>query len=250
MKNLTLDVVFSDQLFGKHPFKDSTTVYLDPVGLYEWTDWTEFEEQPDVLNKIYGQLFDEVVLNQKKVVCFWPLTNPGTQSWFEMLSLSALPHVSLHTVLTDVRAGLGYDLDPKILSIWQDLLTTMLGSLAEDLSINQQFEEIGTLSSATHSFVLFRTENQSGTQYGFEDIHTFEARVDGMGDTLELGTFITHYYDTIEEMLGALSNFGDLSDFSPEFYDKGLEKQFFKLLLSENKPLNLIQKWLVSYSLN
>ena len=41
-------------------------VFLDPIQLFSEIDWTLFEEDVQVINKIYSQLFDEVVISNKQ----------------------------------------------------------------------------------------------------------------------------------------------------------------------------------------
>ena len=251
MKNSTLEFTFTDRLTSQIPFNTSADViYLDPVALYQWIDWTEFEEQVEVLNKLYSLLFDEVIINRKKIICFWPLGDTTSQNWFELLNLCNDRNVILTKESSGFSASSNYGLDARLITIWQDLIVTVLGSLVEDLSLNQQFEEIGTLSSSTHSFILFRSEIEGVVQFGYSEVNTFSAYADSLENPLELSSYIPCFYDSFFEMLVAVGDLEDLSELVPVFYDKGLEKQFFKVLLSENKPVNLIQKWLLSYSLN
>lgn len=251
MKKSTLELTLTDRLSNHIPFDSSSEViYLDPVALYQWIDWTEFEEQVEVLNKIYSLLFDEVIINHKKIKCFWPLGDNTSQHWFEILTLCKERNVFLTKESSGISKGADYGLDARLVEAWQDLMVTVLGSLVEDLSLNQQFEEIGTLSSATHSFILFRSEMEGIVRFGYSEVNTFTAYADSLENPLELSSYIPCFYDSFQELIGAVADLEDLSELVPVFYDKGLEKQFFQVLLSENKPVNLIQKWQLSYSLN
>lgn len=251
MKNSSLNLFLTNQLLDKSSIESlDGVVYLDPIRLYEWCDWTEFDQKPDVLNQVYGMLFDEVVIDRKKIHCFWPLENSTSQNWFELLNLSSLPQVKIETKSFGFKASTGHGLNSRLLTIWEEFIATLVGTLVEDLSLNQQFDDLGTLSSANRSFVLFRAMEDETSKFGFAVLNTYHTNETEAQDSNELSSYLPPLYESFDELLHALSEVEDLIELIPDFHDKTWEKKFFKIVLRENKPLNLIQKWLSNYSLN
>jgi len=80
-------VELSDVWLGKMNSTIEGFIILDPEKLFSELDWTRYEDDFMVINKIYPRLFDDVVMNNKRLVCFWPLDQQYGKEWPELMSL-------------------------------------------------------------------------------------------------------------------------------------------------------------------
>ncbi len=254
MKLRSRKIILVDQtkLNGLDEFGDHFhEVYvLDPVQLFSQIDWTQFDEDARVINQIYSALFDEVVINKKKLVCFWPLVEQFGNDWFELTSLVAQNKFELEVHKEILLHDTTYGLNPRILNAWKKFVFFMIESLLEDIRLNEKIEEIATLTGEGESIILFKMEHNGSLGYSFASSSHQYGFLLGQDAELGEGDSVLPFFDSFDEMLNRLLDENDLSRFQTKFRDSYLEKTFFSMLAKDFKTKNLIQQWLESYSLN
>ncbi len=229
--------------------KDSFVVF-DPVNLFSELDWTKYEDDSEVVNRIYSRLFENVVMNHKKLICFWPLAQQLGEDWFELASLCEANNYELELYKSKAIDDSSYGLNDGILRSWKSLVYLMLESLLEDIKLNEQFDEIATLKSSQKTIILFKLVQEDVVRYSYSfDSEFFELipyetldPIRNENHTKSFGTFI--------EMLEYLAKDIDLGSFDPKFVDGSMEKAYFNILSKEFKTNNLIENWFKMYSMN
>lgn len=225
-------------------------VFLDPIQLFSEIDWTLFEEDVQVINKIYSQLFDEVVISNKQLVCFWPLSDQFGSEWFELVSLCEANSYDLEIYKSVFLSNDHYGFSEEILRSWKKFVYFLIESLLDDIRLNEEFEEIATLTSDQNIIILFKLEHEGKVSYSF----AFESE-QILWDSNQKSDFsrsenVLPSFDTFSEMLVKLLCENDLSLYKTRFLDPQLEKSYFNVLAKEFKTKNLIETWIKSYSLN
>ncbi|OOG77433.1 hypothetical protein [Algoriphagus sp. A40] len=231
-----------------HPKRD--IVVLDPIQLFSEIDWTCFEEDVQVINRIYSKLFDEVVITHKKLVCFWPLSGQLGNDWFELASLCKANHWELEIYKSVQYSDEKYGFSDEIIQTWKKFVYFLIESLIEDIQLNEEFEEIGTLTSDQDSIVLFKLEQGGKVIYSFAfESLPFELFPSQSAELTNIQN-LHPSFDTFNEMLDKLLDENDLSLYQTKFSDPQLEKAYFNVLAREFKTKNLITGWINTYSLN
>ncbi len=94
MKTRNKSMILVDQHIEMNPewmaklkIQEQDVVVLDPENLFAELDWTQYEDDVRVINIIYSRLFEDVVMNNKKLICFWPLAQLYGNDWFQLVSL-------------------------------------------------------------------------------------------------------------------------------------------------------------------
>ncbi|WP_026969440.1 hypothetical protein [Algoriphagus terrigena] len=228
----------------------SKTVLLDPVKLFSESDWTRFEKDVDVINKIYSRVFEEVVIANKKLVCFWPLSEQFGSDWFDLTSLCKINNYELEVYKGEFFETDNYGLNSEILHAWKRFVFFLIESLLEDVELNEELEEIATLTSGREAIVLFKMEQEGKTRYTFA-LNSESLEFTSTGEL----TRVRHdswerSFESFREMLVGLSRSKDLTDYQTTFVDPTLEKAYFNILAREFKTRNLIESWILTYSLN
>lgn len=225
-------------------------ITLDPVRLFSESDWTRFEEDIDVIEKIYSHVFDEVVIANKKLVCFWPLSEQCGSEWVELRSLCKTNDYELEIYKSKFYEADNYGFSLETLRAWKRFVFFLIESLLEDLELNEDLEEIATLTSGRDSIVLFKLERKGETSYTFllnsalrEFAQDHELKLPRIENSLP-------EFKSFQEMLVKLFDDKDLSLYQTKFSDPQLEKLFFNILLKKARTKNLIESWIVTYSLN
>lgn len=225
-------------------------VILDPIKLFAEVDWTQFEEDVRVINKIYSQLFDEVVISKKQLVCFWPLSEQFGGEWFELAALCKTNNYDLEVYKSVFLEEDNYGFSNEILRAWKKFVYFLIESLLDDIQLNEEFEEIATLTSDLDSIILFKLEQEGKVRYSF----AFESEQVILASNQNLESSRTSNslpsFETFKEMLETLLRENDLSLYQTKFSDPHLEKAYFNVLAKEFKTKNLIETWIKSYSLN
>ncbi len=130
------------------------------------------------------------------------------------------------------------------------LFIFLIESLFEDIRLNEQFDEIATLKSEQETIILFKLVQDGTIRYSYASDSDFleliPSPVDYSGkDDLQIESFAS-----FNEMLKKLLKESDLSLFESRFVDGSLEKAYFSILSREFKTKNLIENWLMTYSMN
>lgn len=235
---------------GKFSNHARDLVVLDPIQLFSEIDWTRYEEDVHVINQIYSRLFDEVVINNKRLVCFWPLVEQFGNDWFELTSLCSDNQFELEVYKHILFDSDNYGFSSEILHAWKKFVYFLVESLLEDIHMNEQFDEIATLIGESGSIVLFRMEQNGNVRYSFASTSEyFEIAPDQINELFERENHLL-FFESFNEMLMKLLDGNDLSKYQTKFVDRQLEKAYFNVLAKDFKIKNLIQNWLATYSLN
>lgn len=230
--------------------QEQDAVLLDPENLFSELDWTHYEDDVRVINIVYSRLFEDVVMNNKKLICFWPMAQQYGNDWFELESLCKENSCDLElyqsVFFNDGNDGLSED----VLKSWKNFVFFLMESLFEDIHLNEHFDEIATLKSSQNSIILFTIEQEGVIRYSFAlDSEFIELAPiqnwQSTGDDNYLESFAT-----FKEMLEKLLMKNDLSLYESNFVDAKLEKTYFNFLSKEFKTKNLIESWLKTYSMN
>lgn len=257
MNSRNKSIVLVDQLISDSSdwltnLKTESTdvITLDPISLFSTLDWTSFEDDVRVINVVYSRLFEEVIMNRKKLICFWPLAHQFGNDWFELATLCQANFHELELCRNGIFEGPSYGISEEILSAWKRFAFFMIESLLEDYQLNEQFDEIATLTSEDNTIILFKVEKEGAVSYSFAfDTDYVQLGSNSMdendGDTKKLESF-----ESFSLLLEKLLLENDLSVFEPKFTDRKLEKAYFNLLSKEFRTKNLIQSWLKTYSMN
>lgn len=225
-------------------------VILDPETIFSEIDWTQYEEDVRVINKIYSRLFEDVVMNNKALICFWPLNQQFGSDWFELASLCKVNSykIEIDNCLSFDEVNCGFD--ERILTSWKKFVYFLIESLFEDIQLNEEFDEIATLKSDNETIILFKIERGGKTRYSYSfDSGFLELGLDSTGDSDRMDNAFQSF-DSFHEMLEKLHKMNDLSLFESHFGDISLEKAYFNTLSRKFKTTNLIENWIKNYSMN
>jgi hypothetical protein len=142
------------------------------------------------------------------------------------------------------------EINKKILKKWRGFVCFLLEALLEDIAINDQIDQIATLTNDNGSIVLFRMEQNGGFRYSFASTQEFFDQVPSCLPDLEQSAHSLPLFDSFMDMLENLLEELDLGAYKTQFRDKQLEKTYYNRISKEFKIKNLIQNWLNTYSLN
>jgi hypothetical protein len=223
---------------------------LDPIKLFSVIEWVTFEENVQVINAVYSDLFDEVVVKKKRLVCFWPLQDQFDSDWFELDVMFKEKGVEWELLKKEKDDFEFNNLSQSISRQWKEFVYFLLDALTDDLIMNDQVDEIATLTGRLGSFILFRMNQEGKEMFSFaftEVLH--ESTLSEFTGENDSSTDLK-LFSTFTEMLKVLLEELDLSSFDTKFNDKHLEKTYYSLVSKDFKTKNIIQNWLDTYSLN
>ena len=252
MKTTKQRIVLTDYLSeANHVFQKNCHWYeLDPVALFLKMDWTQYDERSQVINQVYSEVFDEIVVNKKSLLCYWPLGDLSEGEWFELQQLFNDKNFELEIHKKENEYFESDGLNKIVSKKWKEFVLFLLEALLEDIAMNDQIDQIATLTNETGSIVLFRMEQNGGLRYSFASIDDFFDQVpccvtEPTNSTNSLPLF-NSFMDMLEDLLDDL----DLGSYKTQFSDKQLEKTYYNRISKELKVKNLIENWLETYSLN
>jgi hypothetical protein len=231
-------------------FHEGGVVILDPVSLFSKSNWIRFEEDIDVINKVYSHLFDEVVIARKKLICFWPLTEQLGSEWVSLNALCDENGYELEAYRNVFLDGDGYGFSSDVLRLWKSFVYFLIESLLEDIKLNEGLEEIAKLTSDHEAIVLFKVRDAEKINYTYAVCHGVDGllREKNLQSAKDYTALIE--FGSFQDMLVGLLDSKDLSQYQTEFADKHLEKDYFKVIAQKTRTKNLIESWLKTYSLN
>ena len=241
-KNLTLD---------GFQFSNNQYLIFDPISLFAEIDWTDYANNEDVLNFIYGKLFDEFVIENKPMLCYWPKVDFPDSHWFGLLQLANRSGVAIEINFLN-ETGTNDEEIPEVLQhTWKEFLLEMMESLSEDIKLNEGLEEIAFLKSSDLSITIFSQRVEDKLSYFFvnssEAIFDFQPQYEF--EKLENVNYVEEF-ESFERLLEKIQNQNKLVLFESSFFDTTLEKVYFNTIRENNYDINLIQDWQKSYSLN
>lgn len=252
MKGTKQRIILTDYLSdANHLFQRNSQWYeLDPLLLFSKLNWTDFEENIQIINQVYSEVFDEIVVNKKSLLCYWPLADLFDGDWFELQKLFNERNFELETHKKGNEYFETNELNKIILRKWKGLVCFLLEALLEDIAMNDQIDQIATLTNDKGSIVLFRMEQNGGLRYSFASTEDFFDQVPTCLPDLEQSPNSLPLFNSFLDMLDNLLDDLDLDSYKTQFSDKQLEKTYYNRISKEFKVKNLIQNWLDTYSLN
>ena len=252
MKTTKQRIVLTDYLSeANHVFQKNCNWYeLDPVALFLKMDWTQYDERSQVINQVYSEVFDEIVVNKKSLLCYWPLGDLSEGEWFELQQLFNDKNFELEIHKKENEYFESDGLNKIVSKKWKEFVLFLLEALLEDIAMNDQIDQIATLTNETGSIVLFRMEQNGGLRYSFASIDDFFDQVPCCvtepTNSMNSLPLFNSFMDMLEDLLDDL----DLGSYKTQFSDKQLEKTYYNRISKELKVKNLIENWLETYSLN
>lgn len=233
-------------------FDKSREVYfLDPVELFSKIDWRLFEEDATVTNTVYGELFEAVVINHKKLVCYWPVLNLPDDNWFELSSHCKDAKIKTRIIYSDYSFNEEHDLSISIQETWKTFVLFLMESLCEDIKTNEYLEEIAILKCGDDSILLFKLEQNGIPKYSYvqspENGFDFD---NGDVQFKEIGVNYAPVFSSFDQLLEKLMLEVDVNCYQTSFLDRTLEKHYFNTILKNCASKNLIESWVKNYSLN
>jgi len=254
MEKYQREIILIDQFHIKKNqfFDESREVYfLDPVVLFSKIDWRLFEEDPTVTKTVYGELFEAVVINHKKLICYWPLFNFQDDSWFELLNHCKEAKIKTRIMCSDPSSNEEQDLASSIQETWKNFVIFLIGSLCDDIKMDEDLEEIAILKCGDESILLFKLEQNGIRKYSYvqspENGFDFE---NGDVELKEIGINYAPVFSSFDQLLEKLMLKIDVNSYQTLFLDRTLEKHYFNTILKNCASKNLIESWVKYYSLN
>jgi hypothetical protein len=250
-------VVLVDRYFGanaewmtKLKNKDQDFVLLDPVNLFSELNWTKFEDDASIFNTVYSRLFEGVVLNNKRLVCFWPLVQQYGNEWFELSELCRDNSYELKLYKSEFIDDKNYGFSEETLRTWKRFIFFLLESLFEEIQLNEHIDEIATLTSEQDTIFLFKLDQEGNIRFSYAFNSEFLELPPVKNQPYAGKVKCLESFETFSEMLEKLLKMNDLSLYEPKFKDGTHEKTYFNILAKEFKTTNLIENWIKTYSLN
>lgn len=232
-------------------FLSKEYLYFDPVSLFSEIDWTNYEDSVDTLNHIYSKLFDEFVIENKTLVCYWPSSNFPDSHWFDLLSLAAKSSVSIEINYLNEDKNITEEIPEELQHTWKKFILEMVDSLSDDIKLNEGLEEVAHLKSTDQSIIIYCQKNLEINKYFYltssQDIFQFEPQYEF--EKKENIDYLEEFND-FESLVEQIQRKTDLSSFESSFFNVALEKIYFNAILKMDSHINLIQNWVKNYSLN
>lgn len=230
--------------------QEQNAILLDPENLFSQLDWTQYEDDVHGINIIYSRLFEDVVMNNKKLICYWPLAQQYGNDWFEFESLCKENSYELELYKSVFFDDENYGFTEEMLQSWKSFVFFLIKSLFEDIHLSEHFDEIATLKSSQNSIILFIVEQEGVIRYSFARNNEFLELTPGQSRQSTSDNNYLESFATFKEMLEKLLMKNDLSLYESNFVNIKLEKTYFNFLAKESKTTNLIENWLKTYSMN
>ncbi len=254
MEKYQKEIVLIDQFhINRNQFLDKSreVYFLDPVELFSKIDWRLFEEDAKVTNTVYGELFDAVIINHKKLVCYWPMLNFPDDNWFELANHCKEAKIRTRIIYSDFSSDEENDLSSSIQETWKAFVLFLMESICEDIKMNEHLEEIAILKCGDDSILLFKLEQNGIRKYSY--VQSPESGFDfdtGDVQVKEIGINYAPVFSSFELLLEKLILEIDVNSYQTSFLDKTLEKHYFNTILKNCVSKNLIESWVKNYSLN
>jgi len=240
--NLTLD---------GFQFLNNEYLYFDPVSLFAEVDWTSYENNVETLNHVYSKLFDEFVIENKTLVCYWPSSNFPDSHWFELLNLAAKASVAIEINYLNEGENITEEIPEELQHTWKKFILEMVSSLSEDIKLNEGLEEIAHLKKGDQSIIIYCHKYLESFKYFYlrstQKIFQFEPQYEF---EKQVNIDYVEEFDDFESLVEQIQRETDLSLFETSFFNSTLEKIYFNSIRKLGFHINLIQNWVENYSLN
>ena len=94
---------------------------LDPFKLFTQIDWTRFEDNVEVINIVYSDLFEALVVERKTLICYWPMLNFPDDQWVQLLEQCKSTGIQMLVNYTKDRGGDSNDMLPEFQEVCSSL---------------------------------------------------------------------------------------------------------------------------------
>lgn len=224
---------------------------FDPVKLFIQTDWTKFEDCVELINIVYQGLFDAVVIENKSLICYWPILNSPDDLWFELLNQCKSSGIQPEVNYNKDKVPSGKNILPEFQRLWKSFILFMMETLWEDIQLNEGFEEIVCLRNPNESILLFRVEEKVEPKYSyllsadamFEFEPSLEFQKKGDVHNVPLFTSFKHLMKNLQEEI-------DLTNYNATFINRDMGRGFLSSIMKKCNSNNLIKNWIEYYSEN
>ncbi|PZX50123.1 hypothetical protein [Algoriphagus chordae] len=258
MRTLNRRIILINQTFDqgqldmrKLELNEIETFVLDPVDLFAKIDWTKFEDSVEVLNMVYADLFEAMVIDDKSLLCYWPTFNSSDEQWFELLSQCKPAGIQVQVTYTNDNFGNAREMLPEFQRLWKSFILFMIETLCEDIKLNEEFEEIACLNNLNESILLFKIIENGESRYSY--LLSKETMIESepsLESQRKLGSDNMPLFADFEGLMEELRDTIDLGDYQTTFVNRGMEKKYFNSLLKKYSSNNLIKHWIENYSQN
>ena len=129
MEKYQREIVLIDQFhINRNQFlnKSKEVYFLDPVELFSKIDWRLFGEDITVTNTVYGELFEAVVINNKKLICYWPHLNIPDNNWFELWSQCKDAKIKTRIIYSEDSCDEVHNLSSSIQETWKTFVIFLM----------------------------------------------------------------------------------------------------------------------------
>lgn len=235
----------------KLQLNDSEWFVLNPVLLFKTIDWTRFEDDVDVLNLVYSMLFDEFVIARKKILCYWPSDNYDEDCIFKLNEFCQSARIDLD--VNDIKVQFVNDnkMLPEFERLWKSFILFIVESVSEDIKLNEAIEEIATLKSEDESILIFTIRENEIIRYSYlksqVTLFEFESQFDTSKSKNRDNAIL---FSSFKELMSSLQNEISIKEFSANFSNSALEKQYYNAFCQNFNSFNLVQQWISNYSNN
>lgn len=227
----------------------SQSYIIDPIQLCDHGDWSDFENNTNIINSIYGELFEQIVIKKKSLICYWPELEFTTSDWFEINQFISKSGLSLSMYENPNRDDKGV-VSEKADRAWKVLVKFLIESVTEDIAINNSMVEIASFVNEEDTVHLFKINSE-----GIEKF-TYGTLKGGIVQNREEMNLINHAHNndssftSFDDMVLQLIEKIDVTEYDYTFKDRAFEKFFFTSILKKCTPKNLIKSWESGYVLN
>lgn len=210
--------------------------FLDPqlAGLKDrW--WTGLDQDLPTLNKVYGELFDQVVMKGKSLMCYWPSADFSPAQNYELNKSLGKIGMEFSLFIKDgdpLESGYTYDEQEA----WKEFVFTLIESICEDLELNEGLEEVMTLKSKDLLIEVLKLVEEGEVKF----VYYLSPKI---GDKQEQHFSAEQMFDSFDALVLDLLSKYPLSSFAHSFRKNEFEKAFYKELLNGDDCHNLVLGW-------
>ncbi len=258
MRHLNRKVVLIDRTLDQQAIDwsrieldEKEAFILDPFKLFAQIDWTKFEDNVDVINIVYSDLFEALVVDRKTLLCYWPMLNFPDDRWVELLGHCKSAGIQMLVNYTKDRGEVANDILPEFHDSWKSFVLFIVESLFDDIQLNDGYEEIAWLRNSEESILLFSVEENGVSKYSYlmsENIaYEFELSFEFQKKIIANNI---PFFNSIEHLMESLQSDINLEKCITTYVNRRLEKNYFNSLMKKYNSNNLIQHWIESYSDN
>jgi len=225
------------------------TYIIDPIKMLDYGDWTDFENNTEMINSIYGELFEEVVINNKKLICYWPEVEFTASDWFEINKSITEAGISV-SLQKNSKLANTINIDEQTNQDWKVLVKFLIDSISEDMVLNDSMEEIASFVYKEDSVHLFRIKSDGMEKYTYTSFLNKNSIMNRNLENSSLSLSNDNEFTSFEDMVHQLIQKIDVTKCEYKFSDRAFEKFFFTSVLNECILDNLIKGWEKEYILN